>query len=215
MRPRLGDEAEHGGERPGEHSRLVAGAIAATASTQLLNLAAMGPGTVKEIVKRRGEEFGSGRRADRIAQRHFLEGKEQIGARFDANCFPGDLGKLLLLQQREEFRLAEGGLPFCGELAICNRVPNPNRERIAEATGKDFEEFAPRSAKVEVRDFLLRQHGRDGACFCAGRVHGVSGRRTRFLETFRHGVLMPGETQMFRTPHLYRRNLKTPAMRGN
>lgn len=87
----LADESPDRNERPGKHPGLPArqsrNGLAPNFEAGLIAFTAM-----KKIVERAGKELRASGGFNRVTQRHFLEGKEQVRPGLYAHSVPGDLG---------------------------------------------------------------------------------------------------------------------------
>lgn len=76
---------------------------------------------MQEIVKGVREESGAGRRFHGIAQSHFLEGEEEVGARFDADGVRRGLGRPR--EERPELRGVEDLEPLLMRAFLVAALP--------------------------------------------------------------------------------------------
>jgi len=111
MRLRLRDESKDGHEWPGQHSGLFSGQRRdRVAPAMELRFTAFR--AVEKIVKPVGEGARSRGRFHGIAQRHFLERKQEVRSRLDPHGARGDFSKLLAAQERAKRSPFESLLPL-------------------------------------------------------------------------------------------------------
>src|SRR4051812_19155979 len=99
---------------------------------------------MQELVQTCRKRLCSRRGLERIAQRHFFEGEQQVCSRFDPHRSKCNLIVFLLLEQRSKLHTSEMLLPLLMRIPLVVAFPSQVRF-IAEAVRKCLQELATTS----------------------------------------------------------------------